>query len=154
MRQIIKWSEQEVERLKAEWKTDKPTRVIAEIFGRSSNAVSLKAHHLGLPKKDDPKKIKLSQSDLLWLHPNYPHMRNEICAMKLGISLRSCVRLARKLGVKKTAQFMKETQAFTAQKAKASHLAHGTYPPKGVVNDNIAKGEAYRFKPGHKSTRR
>lgn len=56
MKQIIKWSEQEVERLKAEWKTDKPTRVIAEIFGRSSNAVSLKAHYLCLPKKDYPKK--------------------------------------------------------------------------------------------------
>lgn len=104
----------------------------------------------GLPKKDDPNKIKLSQSDQWWLRQNYPHIRTEICALKLGISLRSCVRLARKLGVEKTALFMKEAQAFTARKAKESHLAHGTYPPKGVINENIAKGKAYRFKPGHK----
>lgn len=149
-----RWSEQEVEMLRAEWKSSKPAREIAERLGRPLRAVYMKAHHLGLPKKDDPNKIKLSQSDQWWLRQNYPHMRTEICALKLGISLRSCVRMARKLGVEKTAQFMKETQAFTARKAKESHLAHGTYPPKGIINENIAKGEAYRFKPGHKSTRK
>lgn len=105
-----RWSEQEVEILRAEWKTSKPAREIAERLGRPLRAVYIKAHHLGLPKKDDPNKIKLSQSDQWWLRQNYPHMRTKICALKLGISLRSCIRLARKLGVEKTAQFMKETQ--------------------------------------------
>lgn len=148
------WSEQEVETLRSEWKTSTPAREIAERLGRPIRAVYMKAHHIGLPRKDDPSKIKLSQSDQYWLRQNYPHMRTEICALKLGISLRSCVRLARKLGVEKTEQFMRESQAFTARKAKESHLAHNTYPPKGVINENLAKGEAYRFKPGHKSTRK
>lgn len=149
-----RWSKQEIEILRTEWKTGLPARVIAERLGRPLRAVYVRAHRLrqtdGLPKKDDPNKIKLSQSDQWWLRQNYPHIRTEICALKLGISLRSCVRLARKLGVEKTALFMKEAQAFTARKAKESHLAHGTYPPKGVINENIAKGKAYRFKPGHK----
>lgn len=154
MRKSPRWSESEVEALKIAWKTNKPVRVIAEELGRPKQACYVKAHKLGLTAKKDPKQIQLSTSDMLWLKNNYPHMRNEICAMKLGISLRSCVRLARKLGVEKTEQFMRDRQAITARKAKESHLAHNTYPPKGVINENIAKGEAYRFKPGHKPIRK
>ena len=143
-----RWSEEEIEALKIAWKTNKPVQVIADEIGRPKQACSDKAHRLGLPAKKYPKKIQLSENDMLWLKLNYPHMRTVICAMKLGISLRSCVRLARKLGVEKTEQFMRESQAFTARKAKESHLAHNTYPPKGVINENLAKGEAYRFKPG------
>lgn len=145
------WTEQEIEALRSMWSAQEPVRVIAEKLGRPLRAVYLKAHKLGLPKKDDPKKINLESRDLLWLKLNYPHMRTEICALKLGISLRSCVRIARKLGVTKTPQFMKECQAFTARKAKESHLRNGTYPPKGFI---IPGGELYRFKPGHKSTRK
>ncbi len=104
------------------------------------------AHKLGLPRKEAPNKINLSQSDLYWLKCNYPHVRTEICASMLGISFRSCVRIARKLGVEKTAQFMKETQAVTAQKAKESHLRNGTYPAKGFYSPNLQKGAAYQFK--------
>ena len=154
MRRVPRWGEQEIEVLRAEWNTDKPAREIAERIGRPLKAIYLKAHKLGLPRKDDPNKIKLSHSDQWWLRQNYPHMRTELCALKLGISMRSCVRLARELGVSKTAQFMKETQAFSARKARESPPAHGTYPPKGIINENLAKGEAYRFKPGHTSTRK
>lgn len=145
------WTEQEIEMLRSAWKTDKPARLIAEEIGRPLQAVYVKAHKLGLPKKDDPNKIHLDSRDLLWLKLNYPHMRTEICALKLGISLRSCVRIARKLGVEKTPQFMKECQAFTTRKAKESHLRNGTYPPKGFI---IPGSEKYRFKLGHSSTRK
>jgi hypothetical protein len=145
------WTEQEIEMLRSAWKTDKPARLIAEEIGRPLQAVYVKAHKLGLPKKDDPNKIHLDSRDLLWLKLNYPHMRTEICTLKLGISLRSCVRIARKLGVEKTLQFMKECQAFTTRKAKESHLRNGTYPPKGFI---IPGSEKYRFKPGHSSTRK
>lgn len=144
------WTEQEIDMLRALWRTSKPACIIAEEIGRTLQAVRVKAHKLGLPKKGAPNKIRLDSRDLLWLKLNYPHMRNEICALKLGISLRSCVRLARKLGVNKTPQFMKECQAFTSRKAKESHLRNGTYRPKGFI---IPGGEKYRFKPGHKSTR-
>lgn len=143
-----RWTDAEVELLRQLWKSSKPARIIAEQLGRPLRAVYVKAHNLGLPKKKDPNQIQLSDSDIRWLKLNYPHMRTVICAMKLGISLRSCVRLARKLGVEKTPQFMKECQAFTARKAKESHLANGTYPPKGFI---IPGGEMFRFKPGHKS---
>lgn len=144
------WTEQEIEMLRSLWRTNKPARAIAEEIGRPLRAVYMKVHKLGLPKKDDPNKIKLNDWDLRWLMLNYPHMRTEICALKLGISLRSCVRIARKLGVEKTAQFMKECQAFTSLKAKESHLRNGTYPPKGFI---IPGSEQYRFKPRHSSTR-
>lgn len=144
-----RWTRQEEDMLRSLWRSDKPARIIAEEIGRPIRAVYLKAHKLGLPKKDDPNKIRLDSRDMLWLKLNYPHMRTEICALKLGISLRSCVRLARKLGVEKTAQFMKECQAFSSRKAKESHLRNGTYPPKGFI---IPGSEEYRFKPGHSST--
>lgn len=145
------WTEKEIEMLRSMWRTHEPVRVIAEKLDRPIRAVYLKAHKLGLPKKDDPKKINLDSSDMLWLKLNYPHMRTEICALKLGISLRSCVRIARKIGVTKTPQFMKECQAFSARKAKESHLRNGTYPPKGFI---IPGSELYRFKPGNKSMRK
>lgn len=145
------WTEQEIEMLRSLWKTDKPALLIAEEIGRPLRAVYMKAHKLGLPKKNNPNKIHLDSRDLLWLKLNYPHTRTEICALKLGISLRSCVRIARKLGVEKTALFMKECQAFTARKAKESHLKNGTYPPKGFI---VPGSEKYRFKPGHAPTRK
>lgn len=142
------WTEKEIEMLRSLWRTNKPVRIISEVIGRPVRAVYLKAHKLGLPQKDNPKKIRLNNSDLLWLKLNYPHIRTELCAQKLGISLRSCIRIARKLGVVKTAQFMKECQVFTSKKAKESHLRNGTYPPKGFI---IPGSEKYRFKPLHKS---
>ena len=154
MSKAPRWSEEEIEALKIAWKANKPVQVIADEIGRPKQACFDKAHRLGLPAKKYPNKIQLSENDMLWLKLNYPHMRTVICAIKLGISLRFCVRLARKLGVEKTEQFMRESQAFTARKAKESHLAHNTYPPKGVINENLAKGEAYRFKPGHKQIRK
>lgn len=144
------WTEQETESLRVLWRTNKPARVIAEEIGRPLRAVYMKAYKLGLPKKDYPHRINPDSRDLLWLKLNYPHIRTEICALKLGISPSSCIRLARKLGVKKTPQFMKECQSFTSRKAKESHLHNGTYPPKGFI---IPGSEQYRFKPGHKGNR-
>ena len=42
---------------------------------------------------------------------------------------------------------MKDCQLHTAKKAKQSHLANGTYPPKGFV---VPGREKYYFKKGHK----
>lgn len=140
------WTDREIEQLRELWRSNKPARIISEELGRPIRAIYMKAYSLRLPKKQDPNKIRLSDSDMLWLKLNYPHTRTLICALKLGISLRSCVRLARKLGVEKTPQFMRECQEFTSRKAKESHIANGTYPPKGFI---IPGGEKYRFKPGH-----
>lgn len=123
---------------------------LAVHFGTTPRALYVKCNKLGL-KKEQPTKIHLSTSQESWMRLNYPHMSTDICALILGISHSSVTRYARRLGLQKTDQFMKECQAHTAKKAKESHLKNGTYPPKGIVNDNLAQGVAFRFRPGHKS---
>lgn len=142
------WSQQEKEMLQNLWTIPGMSAAdIAMRLHRPLRAVYMKAHKMRLPRKSDPKTVLLSPHQKLWLKLNFPHMRTQICADHLGISLRSCIRQARNLGLEKTPQFMKECQAVTARLAKESHLRNGTYPPKGVVNENIAKGAPFRFTP-------
>lgn len=117
---------------------------IAEHFGKSPYAVRCKVYKLGL-HKEQPNKIRLAAGQERWLIRNYPHMANAICALYLGMSIRTVVRNARRLGLAKTREFMKEAQAHTARCAAESRRRHGTYPPKGVANDNLRKGAAYQF---------
>ena len=150
-----RWTKQEEQQLSRFWKTNQPAHVIARELGRNLQAVYVKAHKLGLTEHSRdgktiwkmPNRIKLTNNQKLWLKLNYPHMRTEICATILGVSYRTCVRLARKLGVEKTAQFMRECQAFTARKARESHIKNGTYPKKGYYSPNLQKGKQYQFKP-------
>lgn len=118
-------------------------------FGTTKLALYQKCNKLGL-KKEQPNKIHLSPQQELWLKLNFPHMATKICALILGISHRSVIRQARRLGVVKTEQFMKECIAHTCKKAKESHLKNGTYPQKGYYSPNLQKGQKYQFKPGHK----
>ena len=73
-------------------------------------------------------------------------MATAICALYLGVSESSVKRIARSIGLQKTAQFMREAQAHAAKCAKESHLRHGTYPTKGWYSPNLQKGQQYRFK--------
>lgn len=142
-----RWTKEEIYILKCMWgRADVNAAAVAEAVGHPLRATYMKAHKLGLPKKPDPNTIRLTGGQQLWLRLNYPHMRNELCAGHLGMSVSSCVRWARRLGLEKTAEFMRECQAFTTRMAKESNIRNGTYPPKGVVNANLAKGERYRFK--------
>lgn len=122
---------------------------IAEHLGRPVSYVSGMANKMGL-HKEQPNTIHLTREQELWLKLNFPHMATAICAIYLGISHRSVVRKARSLGLRKTEQFMKDAQLFAIKRANESNLRNGTYPPKGVVNANIAKGAPYRFKPGYR----
>ena len=140
------WTPEEIEELKRVFRT-MTARQLAERFGTTERAIHVKCFRLGLKKGYDHARIRLSREDKLWLQLNFPHMSNEICAMKLGVSLRTVVRLARWYGFEKTPQFMKECQAHTSKKAKESHLRNGTYPAKGCYSPNLRKGEVYQFKP-------
>ena len=140
------WTPEEIEELKRVFRT-MTARQLAERFGTTERAIHVKCFRLGLKKGYDHARIRLSREDKLWLQLNFPHMSNEICAMKLGVSLRTDVRLARWYGFEKTPQFMKECQAHTSKKAKESHLRNGTYPAKGYYSPNLRKGEVYQFKP-------
>lgn len=140
------WTIDEQRRLQ-ELYPDYTSKKLAEIFGRSEKAISQKCNELGLNKKGFAwRKKKLSESDLLWLKLNFPHMSNQICSYKLKCGWRTVVRIARSMGLEKSPEFIKECQAHTARKAKESHLRKGTYPPKGWYSPNLQKGIEYQFK--------
>lgn len=139
-----RWTKQELDDFKELYPTMTASE-LATYFGTTKQAIYVKANKIGL-HKDQPCKIKLSQEQIWWLKRNYKDIRNDVCATYLGISLRSVVRIARYYGLEKSPQFMKDCQAFTAKKAKESHLRNGTYPPKGFI---IPNREKYYFKPGH-----
>ena len=143
-----KWSDSDIDTMRRLFKTKKTTAEIASVLGRTKQAVHVKAAKLGF-KKNHSCRIDLTPEEQRWLKANYPHMATIVCALKLGISQRTCVRRARELGVYKTEQFMKEAQAHTSKRAKESHLRNGTYNPKGVIPVNLLKGSTHRFKPGH-----
>lgn len=71
-----------------------------------------------------------------WLIKHYKHTKNAEVAAHLGISQSTMHRIVRKLGLKKTPQFMRKCQKATTEAAKESHLRNGTYPPKGYVIPN------------------
>ena len=140
------WTEKEVSLLRELWATKIPAREIAARLGRPLRATYNKAFKLKLPKKYDPNAKRLTREQKLWLKLNFPVMRTEICAAHLGMHVRTCIRKARELSIEKSPEFMKECIDFMTARAKESNLKNGTYPPKGVVNANIAKGAKYRFK--------
>lgn len=143
-----RWTKQEETQLRDLYATHS-AKDLAVILGRSLHSVQIKIFHLGLSIKGyDHKRIKLNDDQKLWLKLNFPHMATVLCAMRLGISHRSVIRIARQMGLQKTPQFMKECQANTARKAKESHLKNGTFPPKGYYSPNLQKGKPYQFKPG------
>ena len=123
------------------------SKQLADRFGTTAGAINQKCFTLGLKKGRDHARIRLSENDRLWLRLNFPHMRSELCAMRLGVSVRTVIRIARAMRLEKTPQFMKECQAYTSRKAKESHLCKGTYPAKGFYSPNLQKGEIYQFKP-------
>lgn len=142
----IRWTaamESELRRLKP----SKSNREVAEIFGTTPGAIAAKCNNLGIRLPRHPARIVLAEEQKLWLRLNFPHMSNGICALRLGVSERTVCRMARQYRLEKTPQFMAECRAHTARKAKESHLRNGTYPPKGLVNGNLAKGAPFRFKP-------
>ena len=143
-----RWTSQEEQELR-ELYGSMTAEALAVRFGTTYRAIYQKCNKMGL-KKDQPNKIHLTPQQVMWMKLHWPHMSNEICALILGISHRSVVRQARRLGLQKIEQFMREFQAHMAKKAKDSHLKNGTYPAKGYYSPNLQKGEAYQFKQGHK----
>lgn len=94
---------------------------------------------------DMRKKITLTPEQERWLVAHFKHTKNEEIGERLGISQSSVHRFARELGLTKTKQFMRKVQKNASERAKASHLINGTYPPKGY---RIPRSEKFQFKKG------
>lgn len=80
--------------------------------------------------------MEVTASQETWLIKHYKHTKNAEVAAHLGISESTMHRIVRKLGLKKTPQFMRKCQQAATAAAKESHLRNGTYPPKGFVIPN------------------
>jgi hypothetical protein len=80
--------------------------------------------------------MEITASQEAWLIKHYKHTKNAEAAAQLGISKYTMQRIARKLGLKKTPQFMRKCQHEAIAAAKESHLRNGTFPPKGYVIPN------------------
>ena len=92
-------------------------------------------------------KIVLTPEQEAWLVKHFRNTKNDILMEKLGLKFSTFHRLVRQLGLKKTKQFMKKCQKATSEAAKASHVANGTYPPKGY---RIPRSEEFQYKQGGK----
>ena len=92
-------------------------------------------------------KIVLTPEQEAYLVKHYKNTKNDILMEKLGLKFSTFHRFVRQLGLKKTKQFMKKCQKATSDAAKASHIANGTYPPKGY---RIPRSEEFQYKPGDK----
>ena len=90
-------------------------------------------------------KIVLTPELEAYLVRHYKNTKNDVLMAKLGLKFSTFHRIVRKLGLKKTKQFMHKTQKACADAAKASHLKNGTYPPKGY---RIPRSEEFWYKPG------
>lgn len=86
-----------------------------------------------------------------WLERHFRNTRNEEIMERFGWSHSFLHRLARGMGLKKTGRFQTKCQRNAADKAKESHIIHGTFPPKGYI---IPGSERYRFKSGETSLQR
>ena len=94
-----------------------------------------------------PTKITLTPRQKAYLIRHYQNTKNDILMEKLGLKFSTFHRLVRELGLKKSRQFMHKCQKECSDAAKASHLANGTYPPKGY---RIPRSEEFQYKPGDK----
>ena len=92
-------------------------------------------------------KIVLTPEQEAWLVKHFKNTKNDVLMERLGLKFSTFHRIVRSLGLKKTRRFMKKCQLATSEAAKASHIANGTYPPKGY---RIPRSEEFQYKQGGK----
>lgn len=88
------------------------------------------------------KSRQLTPEEVEWLVQNYANTKNDEIMSRLGQSHSALHRLARELGLKKTAEFMKKCQLATTKAAWIANRRNG-WPPKGYVIPNC-----HRFEKG------
>lgn len=110
---------------------------IAERLGRTPKAVRMMLYQPTCSPDKVSKQITPQQEQ--WLVKHYKHTPNAEIMEKFSISYSMLHRAVRALGLRKSKQFMRKTVLYASEQAKKSHLANGTYPPKGYVIPNRHK---------------
>ena len=89
-------------------------------------------------------KMTLTDEERVWMEEHFAHTKNEEVARHLGVSLRTAVRLAREMGLEKSAEFVRAMQANAVHHAARANRGQGN-----AGKANLLKyGKAYQFKPG------
>ena len=89
-------------------------------------------------------KMTLTDEERVWMEEHFAHTKNEEVACRLGVSLRTAVRLAREMGLEKSVEFVRAMQANAVKHAVRANRGQGN-----AGKANLLKyGEAYQFKPG------
>ena len=91
--------------------------------------------------------IVLTEKQEVWFRKHFKHTQNKEIAERLNISLRSVSRLASRMGLKKTKQYLRKCQLESTKHMNEYNRINGTYPPKGY---KIPRGEEFRFKKGER----
>lgn len=113
--------------------------------GKTKSCGCLRADSLAIVRGQFQKRVHLNEQQVAWLVKHYKHTRNADIQAKLGLSEGSLHRMARKLGLSKSPQFIRKTQEAAAKKAYESHKRNGTFPPKGYI---IPYSQEHWFKVG------
>lgn len=96
--------------------------------GSTKSCGCLKGNHHGGGYR---KRLELTEGQISSFVREYPCTANSVLMKRYDMSETSLHRLARKHGLKKSREFMVESQLKGARAAELSHMAHGTYPKKG-----------------------
>ena len=128
----VAWTSTDEAKLRELYATTKSEK-LAEIFGRSKKAVNSRAKVLGLQKAiGHGGKVAWTRTMDRRLRKFYPTTSTRDLAPKLGVSKLACHQRANKLGIRKTAAFMKSTLHACGLQAvesgKASRFPKGHAP--------------------------
>lgn len=127
-----------------------PVADLAEVLGRSANAIGQQAGKLGIYKGRF-----LSKREIAIIRKRFPHERTDVIAAAIGRSYSSVAQYAHTAGLKKTPEYMKTvgfekgTQIGAPYQFKKRHIS----PTKGVRRPGYAPGRMAetQFKKGQRS---
>lgn len=92
-------------------------------------------------------RILLTDEQREYLIRCYPDTKNDVLMSNLGLKFSTFHRFVRRLGLKKTGQFMKDVQRDAAEAASRYFRATRGKRPKKKLPQHL---EQYKFKPGEK----
>jgi hypothetical protein len=90
-------------------------------------------------------KILLSEQERQWMYDNFGNTKNEEVAAYLGISIRTAIRIANGLGIKKHPDFTKSMQRKASERAAIVNRVNGG---NTGARNLLLYGKPYRFKAG------